>query len=196
MFKSLLDQDVFYHIRVCSSLFWVRMCFTTSGYVQVSPRSRCVLPHQGMFKSLLDQDVFYHIRVCSSLSWVRMCFTTSGYVQVSPRSGCVLAHQGMFKSLLDQDVFYHIRVCSSLSWVRMCFTSTGFWVQHQVLFPAWRFSSVQFKMVSMHSGKPICAPPISQKFPQRCLWNSFNVRLIDNGPLSHPFKEDHLALPL
>ena len=31
------------------------------------------------------------------------------------------------------------------------------------------FSSVQLKTVSMRSKKPICAPPVSQKFPQRCL---------------------------
>ena len=29
---------------------------------------------------------------------------------------------------------------------------------------------------------------VSQKFPQRCLWNGFNLRLIDDGPLS-PFWE-------
>ena len=46
-----------------------------------------------------------------------------------------------------------------------------------------RRSSVQFKMVSMCSEKPICAPP-SQKCPQHCLWNCSNVRLIDDGPLS------------
>ena len=32
------------------------------------------------------------------------------------------------------------------------------------------FSSVQFKMLSMHSEKPIYAPPpVSQKLPQHCL---------------------------
>ena len=42
-------------------------------------------------------------------------------------------------------------------------------------------------MVSLHSEKPISSyalHPVSQKFPQCCLWNSSSVRLIDNGPLS------------
>ena len=37
-----------------------------------------------------------------------------------------------------------------------------------------QFNSVQFSSrwyLSMHSEKPICAPPVSQKFPQRCLCN-------------------------
>ena len=46
------------------------------------------------------------------------------------------------------------------------------------------FSSVQFKMVSMRMEKPIYSPPVSQKFPQSRLWDSFNVPLIDDGPLS------------
>ena len=54
-----------------------------------------------------------------------------------------------------------------------------------------------FKMVSLPSEKPIYVlHSVSQKFPQRCLWNSSNVRLIDDGPLSSPFKGDCLALPL
>ena len=44
------------------------------------------------------------------------------------------------------------------------------------------FSSVQFKMVSMRSEKPICAPhclsEVSPTLPLK------NVRLIDDGPLS------------
>ena len=31
---------------------------------------------------------------------------------------------------------------------------------------------------------PYALHPVSQRFPQRCLWNSSNVRLIDDGPLS------------
>ena len=42
----------------------------------------------------------------------------------------------------------------------------------------------QFKMVSMSSEKPICALPVSQKCPQRCFWNTSNVRMIDDGLLS------------
>ena len=57
------------------------------------------------------------------------------------------------------------------------------------------FSSAQFKMVSVHLGKPICAPP--------CLSSFLNVafemvpifiRLM--VALSHPFMEDHWVLPL
>ena len=37
----------------------------------------------------------------------------------------------------------------------------------------------------MRSEKPICAPSrLSQTFPQCCLWNGSNVRLIEDGPLS------------
>ena len=59
--------SVIYHIKMC---FITSRCvlITTSEYVQVSPRSGCVLPHQGMFKSLLDQDVFHHNRVLGSAS--------------------------------------------------------------------------------------------------------------------------------
>ena len=31
---------------------------------------------------------------------------------------------------------------------------------------------------------PICTPPCLSEVSQRCLWNSSNVRLIDDGPLS------------
>ena len=49
------------------------------------------------------------------------------------------------------------------------------------------FSSVQFKVVSMRSGRPICAPPrlSSGVSPQCCgPWNSSNVGLVDDGPCS------------
>ena len=47
------------------------------------------------------------------------------------------------------------------------------------------FSSAQFKMVSMRSGKPVCAPSISQNFPQsNFLSNSSYFRLTDDGRLS------------
>ena len=36
----------------------------------------------------------------------------------------------------------------------------------------------------MHSEKPYALHPVCQTFLQRHLWNSFNVRLIDDGPLS------------
>ena len=49
--------------------------------------------------------------------------------------------------------------------------------------------SVQF--ISFSSRWYLCARkspyalhPVSQKFPQRCLWNGSSVRLIDDGPLS------------
>ena len=41
---------------------------------------------------------------------------------------------------------------------------------------------------------PICAPPHLSEIPQRWLWNGSNVWL--TMALSHPFKEDRLALPL
>ena len=42
---------------------------------------------------------------------------------------------------------------------------------------------------------PYALHPVSQKFPQRCLWNGSSVHLIMMA-LSRPFKEDHLVLPL
>ena len=51
----------------------------------------------------------------------------------------------------------------------------------------WRqrvqFNSIQFKMVYMRSENPYALHPVSQKFPQLCLWNGSNVRLIDDVPL-------------
>ena len=45
------------------------------------------------------------------------------------------------------------------------------------------FSSVQDGICVLKK-KHYALHPISQKFPQRCLWNGSNVRLIDEGPLS------------
>ena len=46
--------------------------------------------------------------------------------------------------------------------------------------------SVQFRMVSVHSEKPVCTyalHPSSWKSPQRCLWKGANAWVIDNvGP--------------
>ena len=60
-----------------------------------------------------------------------------------------------------------------------------------VLFDTVLFHSVQFNSVQFSSRWYLCARkipyalhPVSQKFPQRCLWNGFNVRLIGDGPLS------------
>ena len=44
--------------------------------------------------------------------------------------------------------------------------------------------TAQFKMVTMHSEKPIYIHPVSQNFPQHHLWNGSNVHLIDDYPLS------------
>ena len=51
--------------------------------------------------------------------------------------------------------------------------------------------SLQFSTVKLSSRWHLCARkspyaphPVSQKYPQRCLWNGPNVRLIDGGPLS------------
>ena len=61
-------------------------------------------------------------------------------------------------------------------------------------------SSVQFSSrrypVSMRSEKAhtnYALHPVSQKFPQRCLLNGSNVRLIDDGPLSSPLSSTSLA---
>ena len=63
--------------------------------------------------------------------------------------------------------------------------------QSQLMSQCINFSSVQ-DGIAMCSEKPICTPPPLSKW---CLWNSSNVHLTDNGLLSHPFKEDRLALP-
>ena len=56
------------------------------------------------------------------------------------------------------------------------------WCYSQILIV--RISSVKV-VVSVRSEKPIyILHHISQKFPQRCLWNGSNVHLIDNGPLA------------
>ena len=47
-----------------------------------------------------------------------------------------------------------------------------------------QFSSVQFKMVFCTHKSPYTFHAISKKLTQHCLWNSSNVHLIDNGPLS------------
>ena len=60
-----------------------------------------------------------------------------------------------------------------------------------VLFDTVLFHSVQFNSVQFRSRWYLCARkspyahhPVSQKFPQRCHWDGFNVRLIDDGRLS------------
>ena len=90
--------------------------------------------------------------------------------------------------------------CYSCSVVVMCNVTPVQWllcVMLQVLsscvwcYRCWvvvcNVTGVQFKMLSMHSEKPISASPrlhpISQKFLQCCLWNGSNVRLTDNSPL-------------
>ena len=54
-------------------------------------------------------------------------------------------------------------------------------------FSLWRsvvqFSSVQFKIISMRSEKPIGAPRRLSEVSQRRFSNGFNVRLINDGPL-------------
>ena len=56
------------------------------------------------------------------------------------------------------------------------------------MFSAVQFSSVQFKMVSMRSGRPICAPPPSLRgvSPKVALETNSSsvVGLIDDGPFS------------
>ena len=60
-----------------------------------------------------------------------------------------------------------------------------------VLFDTVLFHSVQFNSVQFRSRWYLCARkspyahhPVAQKFPQRCHWDGFNVRLIDDGRLS------------
>ena len=52
-----------------------------------------------------------------------------------------------------------------------------------------QFSSVTFSSRRYQCARksPYALHPVSQKFPQRCLWNGSNIRLIDDGPLS-PFQ--------
>ena len=57
-------------------------------------------------------------------------------------------------------------------------------------------SSVQFKLYLCARKCPYALHPVSQTFPQRCLWNNSNARLIDDGPVYSPFKEDRRALSL
>ena len=52
-------------------------------------------------------------------------------------------------------------------------------------------SSGQFSSVQLQNGMYVLRKvhihalhPVSQKFPQRCLWNGSSVHLIDDGPLS------------
>ena len=57
-------------------------------------------------------------------------------------------------------------------------------------------SSVQFKLYLCARKCPYALHPVSQMFPQCCLWNSYNARLIVGGPVYSPFKEDRRALSL
>ena len=57
------------------------------------------------------------------------------------------------------------------------------------------FCSVQFKMVSMRSEKPICAPPLlSDVSPTAPLKRFFQCSSVLTMALSRPVKEDRLAL--
>ena len=59
------------------------------------------------------------------------------------------------------------------------------------------FSSVQFKVVFMFSGKPICAPPPSplRSFPSVAV-ETVSMLVWLTMALSRPLKEDRWALPL
>ena len=54
-------------------------------------------------------------------------------------------------------------------------------VTHHFVFVLFQFSS---KWYLCAQKSPYALHPVSQKFPQRCLWNGSSVRLIDDGPLS------------
>ena len=65
--------------------------------------------------------------------------------------------------------------------------TTKTWVAYgsSHLFSSVQFSSVQDGIYALGKKKKKNAlHPVSQKFPQRCLWNGSNVRLTDDGPLS------------
>ena len=47
-----------------------------------------------------------------------------------------------------------------------------------------QFSSVQDGIYALGKAHNYTLHPVSQKFPQRCLWNGSYVRLTDDGPLS------------
>ena len=57
---------------------------------------------------------------------------------------------------------------------------------HAHLFQQNHVCSVQFipRWYLCAQESPYALHPVSQKFPQSCLWNSSNVRLTDDGPLS------------
>ena len=87
------------------------------------------------------------------------------------------------------------------SWLLYCPVSISSEAWHHLVLVktlcCWLQLSVQFKMVSVRSEKPICGAlhPISQKFPQHCLCNGsafFRFMMA----LSCSFKVDCLARPL
>ena len=71
----------------------------------------------------------------------------------------------------------------ALRWRKATFEGKGGLVQSS---GALQSSSVQFssRWYLCARKSPHALHPISQTFPQRCLWNGSNVRLTDDGPLS------------
>ena len=59
-----------------------------------------------------------------------------------------------------------------------------------------RFSSVQFRMVSVRSEKPICTPPRLSEVPPTLPLKRLQCFVSLTMALSRPFKEDHPAFPL
>ena len=92
-------------------------------------------------------------------------------------------------------VFLAIQVCNFCAWYRKAVhvTLVSSDTCHCYVQPIQSFclsvtkqildSSVQDGMYALRKS-PYVLHPISQKFPQHCLWNSFDVHLIDDVPLS------------
>ena len=66
----------------------------------------------------------------------------------------------------------------------VCGERIGVWMLLIILPYGQPNSSVQFSFYVLRKAHNYVLHPVSQKFPQRCLWNGSNVRLIDDGPLS------------
>ena len=102
-------------------------------------------------------------------------------------TGCILA-----ELLIRVSVFLCMMMLTWCCWCtgvqsRCLGPSSGFWGHELHLGRTSHlemFSSVQFKVASMRSEKPICAPPHLSEVPWCCLWNGSNVRLIGSGLLS------------
>ena len=99
----------------------------------------------------------------------------------------------MFSLLLSVEIIGHVISNRSILWrastidtAKLCPLMKGLAVQ---------IKTVQIKIVPTHSEslQAYSLHPVSQKFPQHCLWNRFNVSLI-NTALSRLLQEGRRAL--